>query len=175
MERMKQKRIGNKGFTLIEMIIVIAMMAVLLGIVGTQVTPYLNKAGEKNDMQIINSFAAAGATLYSLNKEVFARVGSETIVITLDSGIVCSDNFSSSEDKKKVATGLKELTGYEKIDELIPDMSSTQGKTVKAIRITYDLEKGTVTVQGYSDASTHNDDTMVLEPAIAYIKNPYLE
>ena len=56
MEKMRQKKLGNKGFTLVELIIVIAIMAILLGIVGTQVVPYLNRAREAKDLQIINSF-----------------------------------------------------------------------------------------------------------------------
>ena len=42
-------KLNEKGFSLVELIIVIAIMAVLVGVVGTQVIPYMEssrKAGE---------------------------------------------------------------------------------------------------------------------------------
>lgn len=41
------KKINNKGFSLVELIIVIAIMAILVGIVGTQVLPYIDKAKKR--------------------------------------------------------------------------------------------------------------------------------
>ena len=38
----KRLQTDNEGFSLVELIIVIAIMAVLVGTVGTQVIPYLN-------------------------------------------------------------------------------------------------------------------------------------
>jgi type IV pilus assembly protein PilA len=52
----KNEKKDNKGFSLVELIIVIAIMAILVGIVGTQVIPYINKSKEAKDFQIINSF-----------------------------------------------------------------------------------------------------------------------
>ena len=43
-ERLQAKKKDNKGFSLVELIIVIAIMAILVGVVGTQVVPYLNKS-----------------------------------------------------------------------------------------------------------------------------------
>ncbi|MBQ6094530.1 MAG: prepilin-type N-terminal cleavage/methylation domain-containing protein, partial [Lachnospiraceae bacterium] len=37
----QMKKLNNKGFSLVELIIVIAIMAILVGVVGTQVIPYL--------------------------------------------------------------------------------------------------------------------------------------
>ena len=42
-EAKNTKKLDNKGFSLIELIIVIAIMAILIGIVGTQVVPYIEK------------------------------------------------------------------------------------------------------------------------------------
>ena len=38
------KKLNNKGFSLVELIIVIAIMAILVGVVGTQVIPYLERS-----------------------------------------------------------------------------------------------------------------------------------
>ena len=64
-----KKKADNKGFSLVELIIVIAIMAILVGIVGTQVIPYINKSKEAKDFQIINSYSTAATTAYSSNAE----------------------------------------------------------------------------------------------------------
>ena len=43
-ERLQAKKKDNKGFSLVELIIVIAIMAILVGVVGTQVVPYLHNS-----------------------------------------------------------------------------------------------------------------------------------
>jgi type IV pilus assembly protein PilA len=57
----------NKGFSLVELIIVIAIMAILVGIVGSQVLPYLNKSREAKDQQIVSSWVTAALSAYSAN------------------------------------------------------------------------------------------------------------
>ena len=53
----------NKGFSLIELIIVVSIMAVLLGLLVPQYMKYINKSKLANDKQLItaihNAFAAA--------------------------------------------------------------------------------------------------------------------
>ena len=44
---------SNKGFSLVELIIVIAIMAILVGVVGTQVIPYLENSRKAKDQQIL--------------------------------------------------------------------------------------------------------------------------
>ncbi len=54
---------GNRGFSLIELIIVIAIMAVLVGFIVPQYMKYVNKSRLANDKQVItaihNALAAA--------------------------------------------------------------------------------------------------------------------
>lgn len=49
----------NKGFSLVELIIVIAVMGILIGVVGTQVMPYMERSREAKDKQILSSVATA--------------------------------------------------------------------------------------------------------------------
>ena len=74
MERMKRKGKGNKGFTLVEMILTISIMAVLLGVVGVQINGYLEKARIAKDQEIIDSFAMAAVNYYSSHLDEFAEV-----------------------------------------------------------------------------------------------------
>lgn len=148
MEKIRQKRLGNKGFSLVELIIVIAVMAVLLGIVGTQVVPYLQRAREEKDMQIVSSFATAAVTLYSLYPELietykggqYNNPGRVQINLTFDQG----DSLQAV---------LAELTGYKSITDLKNAMSSAEGKKVQNIRIIYNLDR----------AGGNNSDALVAQ------------
>ena len=61
-ERLQAKKKDNKGFSLVELIIVIAIMAILVGVVGTQVVPYLNKSKVAKDQQLLSAYATAAVS-----------------------------------------------------------------------------------------------------------------
>lgn len=58
----KSLKDSNKGFSLVELIIVIAIMAILIGIVALNVIPYLEKSRESKDRQTIDSVYSAFQT-----------------------------------------------------------------------------------------------------------------
>ena len=66
-KKLANRKKDNKGFSLVELIIVIAIMAILVGIVGTQVIPYISKSKVAKDQQVLNSISTAGVTAYSEN------------------------------------------------------------------------------------------------------------
>lgn len=45
----------KKGFSLVELIIVMAIMAILVGVVASQVLPYMDKSRQSKDQQILSS------------------------------------------------------------------------------------------------------------------------
>ena len=45
----------KKGFSLVELIIVMAIMAILVGIVASQVLPYMEKSRQSKDQQVLRS------------------------------------------------------------------------------------------------------------------------
>ncbi len=49
------KKNENKGFSLVELIIVMAIMAILVGIVASQVIPYMEKSRQSKDQQVLSS------------------------------------------------------------------------------------------------------------------------
>ena len=59
------KKLNNKGFSLVELIIVIAIMAILVGVVGTQVIPYLENSRKAKDTQIFSAWNTAAVSAYS--------------------------------------------------------------------------------------------------------------
>ena len=58
-KKLANRKKDNKGFSLVELIIVIAIMAILVGIVGTQVIPYISKSKVAKDQQVLNSISTA--------------------------------------------------------------------------------------------------------------------
>ena len=152
MERMRQKNTGNEGFSLVELIIVIAIMAILLGIVGTQVIPYLNRAREAKDLQIINSYSTAAVTVYSSNAEDFAAdevAGTERVSLVSGGGDTNTlDGFRGE---------IQELVGYSSVSSgdgnLQASMSSKLGKTITDVQITINFSTGVVTAQGLANGT----------------------
>lgn len=59
MIRENQKKNGTKGFSMVELIIVIAIMAILIALIGTQLIPYLEKSRENKDLNTLDSAKTA--------------------------------------------------------------------------------------------------------------------
>jgi len=61
----KQKNLTNKGFSLVELIIVIAIMAVLVGVLAPQYIKYVEKSRVSVDAQQVEEFTGAMTVLAS--------------------------------------------------------------------------------------------------------------
>lgn len=149
----KEKK-KNKGFSLVELIIVIAIMAILVGVVGTQVLPYIEKAREAKDLQVMSSICTAAQTAFSQN--------ASSLTTGTDYNVVDFQNhatLATTTAPDVVVTTLSELTGYSSTANVISHMSSKKGKTIDKITISYSASTGAITVTPLDTDSTPVDVT----------------
>ncbi|MDD6207312.1 MAG: type II secretion system protein [Clostridiales bacterium] len=59
------KTMDNKGFSLVELIIVIAIMAILVGVIGSQVIPYIEKSRVSKDKSTLDTAYTSWQTVIS--------------------------------------------------------------------------------------------------------------
>ena len=83
----------DRGFSLVELIIVIAIMAILIGVVGMQVIPYMNNSKKAKDLQILSAYATAGVVAYASHADDAPESGSMTVVIVSDGS---ADTFTAT-------------------------------------------------------------------------------
>ena len=93
----------NKGFSLVELIIVIAIMAILIGIVGMNVIPQINNARKATDAQVLSAMVSEAMEVYTQVAQgeggytINVTLGSSTVTVTADTGATAPSVDMSSQ------------------------------------------------------------------------------
>lgn len=89
---------NNKGFSLVELIIVIAIMAVLIGVLAPQYLKYVEKSRVSTDKQTVAGVVEAVNTVLT-DDEVYEKIGSSGSLTLTTTGITSGDTVSTAVKK----------------------------------------------------------------------------
>ena len=156
---MKKMKKDNRGFSLVEFIIVIAIMAVLVGIVGTRVIPYIDKAKKAKDIQIISSYCTDAETAFVSCTDQIDTSKTYTITVSKDDPRWKVDVKDSSGKECKILK--KEFTDINDLGTRDPNLQSKEGKKINKIIIVCKHGNLTskLTVEGPEDADAFAVET----------------
>ena len=149
--RLQQGKKDNKGFSLVELIIVIAIMAILIGIVGMNVIPQIENARKATDAEVLSALVTEAMEAWTMAE---AASGSFDIAITNNSGTL-SFSAAASGPNKNIEAKFAELA---KVNDRVLKSDAGKTKIGTTITIHCDSEKG-VYIGAVADDGTYTAPT----------------
>lgn len=151
----------KKGFSLVELIIVMAIMAILVGVVASQVLPYMEKSRQSKDQQVLSSVCT---DVVSSVAQATSDVGEFTCKVddltASSTGATGTGATGDAADIKLVGAQFEELHGATTSTGL--KLKSSAGKD-KVVMVKYTKTSGNKgTVEVYVDGHQGKNDKLTV-------------
>lgn len=138
----KNAKKNNKGFSLVELIIVVAIMAILIGVLGGQYLKFVEKSRQSTDKANVDEIIRA-VQIYCADPSVESDkmiTGEAKITITTTSTPVSATNATNNANLALTEAG---------IDKLVLKSSKWSATTIE---ITFEIDtEGNVSVKSITD------------------------
>lgn len=155
----EQKRLGNKGFSLVELIVVIAIMAVLVAVIAPTLIGKIEESREGNDLNTLGEVRSAVVNALTDEDIYKAVVGDDTVQFTISEDLTISDDIA---DSTKLKNELEEIIGTFEWksdvceDEVITIRVDSNGKVYALI---VDADESGTGDEAENDGVLNTDDT----------------
>ena len=144
----KQKSMGNKGFSLVELIIVIAILAILVGVLAPQLLQYVERSRQAKDIQAVDTVHTAIVTAM-LDPAVDDAPASKNYT---DLASLYGDTTASP----KFVAAVKEIVNNDTASKIEGDAFTSKAYKGIKIVINIDSNKVTCTVAAIAGSGAEN-------------------
>lgn len=112
LKRFRDKKKDNKGFTLVELVVVVAILAILVGLLAPQYTKYVERAKQSADANALENMVRA-VELEATDPVSKLEPGTYVIQMTKTADVTVTDKASpaNTDNKTAIETAIKNALG----------------------------------------------------------------